>query len=318
MIKTAAIIITYNSAGFVAKAVSSAREYGLLVIVIDNASTDRSAEEAREAGADLVIVNEANLGFAGAANQGFLLLDEKYQCVLLLNPDVEITTSLNLLIDACLSHGAACGQLYDIDNNIQTGFQVRRFPTPVSLVAEVLGINRVWPNNPLNRHYRYLDLDFTRAAVVDQPAAAFLMVRRDVWLAVEGFDTQFYPVWFEDVDFCKRIKDKGFSIAYQPAVRARHIGGHSVGKIPYANRVTTWYASLLKYGQKHFSSAGLRITAAAVLLGAVPRCVLGIYEERSQKPIAVWLSMCNLCMQVLIFGQGGIDGNKRFYNNRGF
>lgn len=318
MIKTAAIIITYNSAGVVAKAVSSARQYGMHVVVIDNASTDRSAGEAREAGADLVIVNQENLGFAGAANQGFLTLREEYQCVLLLNPDVEITTSLDPLIDACLSHGAACGQLYDTDNKPQTGFQVRRFPTPATLAAEVLGINRVWPDNPLNRDYRCLDLDFTRPAVVDQPAAAFLMVRRDVWLATEGFDIQFYPVWFEDVDFCKRIKEKGFSIAYQPAVQARHLGGHSVGKIPYANRVTTWYASLLKYGQKHFSSAGLRIIAAAVLLGAVPRCVLGIYEERSQKPIAVWLTMCNLCIQVLIFGQGGIEENKRFHNNRGF
>ncbi len=318
MIKTAAIVITYNSAGVVAKAVSSAKKYGLQVVVIDNASTDRSAEEAREAGADLVITNKENLGFAGAANQGFLALDEKYLCVLLLNPDVEITTPLNLLIDACLIHGAACGQLYDIDNKPQTGFQVRRFPTPAILAAEVLGINRVWPNNALNRHYRYLDLDFTRPAVVDQPAAAFLMVRRDVWLAVEGFDIQFHPIWFEDVDFCKRIKEKSFTIVYQPAVRARHIGGHSVGKIPYANRVTTWYASLLKYGQKHFSSAGLRIIAAAVLLGAIPRCVLGICEERNQKPIAVWLTMCNLCIKVLIFGQGGIEENKRFHNNRGF
>ena len=318
MIKTAAIIITYNSADVVAKAVNSAKRCGLQVIVIDNASMDRSADEARKAGADLVIANKENLGFAGAANQGFLALDEQYQCVLLLNPDVEITTSLSLLIDACLSHGAACGQLYDIDNKPQTDFQIRRFPTPAILAAEVLGLNRVWPSNPLNRHYRYRDLDFTRSAIVDQPAAAFLMVRRDVWLAVEGFDIQFYPVWFEDVDFCKRIKEKSFSIAYQPAVRARHIGGHSVGKIPYANRVTTWYASLLKYGQKHFSSAGLRVTAAAVLFGAVPRCVLGICEERNVRPIAVWVTICNLCIRILFLGQGRFKEDERVHINRGF
>ena len=56
--------------------------------------------------------------------------------------------------------------------------------------------------------------------MVEQPAGAFLMVRRDVWNKLRGFDEQVYPVWFEDVDFCRRAVDAGCQIAYVPSVVA--------------------------------------------------------------------------------------------------
>ena len=318
MINSTAIIVTYNSEAAVGAAVRSAKWAGLKVVVVDNASTDASTEVARAAGADEIIVNVENLGFAGGVNRGFAALGEEAQCVVLLNPDAEITTPVDALLESCWVHGGACGMLQDVEGKPQTGFQLRRFPHPLTLALEVLGINRAWPGNPVNRSYRYFDLDFGRSQIVEQPAAAFLVVRRDVWVALGGFDVQFHPVWFEDVDFCKRLKTKGFSIEYVPSAVARHVGGHSVGKLPYTKRLTTWYASLLKYGQKHFSSAGLRVTAAAVLFGAVPRCVLGICEERNVRPIAVWVTICNLCIRILFLGQGRFKEDERVHINRGF
>src|SRR5438105_472531 len=99
---------------------------GIPATVIDNASSDNSAELA-EGGAE-VIANRENRGFAAAVNQGFRASTET--CVLLLNPDVRITTPLEPLERACEEHGIAAGLLTDSSGRPQKGFSIRRLPTP--------------------------------------------------------------------------------------------------------------------------------------------------------------------------------------------
>ena len=62
------------------------------------------------------------------------------------------------------------------------------------------------------------------------------MIRRDAWEAVGGFDEGFRPVWFEDVDFLKRLRRAGYRVRYVPSAVARHRGGHSVGKLAERSR----------------------------------------------------------------------------------
>ena len=115
------------------------------------------------------------------------------------------------------------------------------------------------------------------------------MIRADVWSALGGFDTRFRPVWFEDVDFAKRLYNQGFRIAYVPSTEGRHLGAHSVGKMHYSKRVIAWYASLFRYSRKHFSNSGGRCVAAAVLVAAGPRCFVGMLGQKSLTPLAVWM-----------------------------
>ena len=294
-----AVIITYNSGAVVGRCIQSCLAQGMEVVVVDNGSVDDSVDRAKAAGATQVIANPGNVGFGAAANQGCLALSECVHCVLLINPDVEIASSIAGLTGACLVHGASCGMLQDIEGKPQTGFQLRRLPTARTLVFEVLGINRLWKNNPVNRAYRYLDADFAKPAFVEQPAGAFLMIRRDIWMAVGGFDEAFYPVWFEDVDLCKRLMNHGVKVAYVPKSTGTHMGGHSVRKMPYSSRMTAWYGSLLRYSCKHLSSVGRRVVAAAVLTGAGPRCIAGIFEQRSLGPVTVWWCIGSKALSVL-------------------
>src|SRR5271157_332398 len=193
------IIVTYNSESEIGPCLDAAVKSGADVVVVDNASRDGSAAEARRRGVRTV-VNSTNRGFAAAVNQGAEVLNAPY--VLLLNPDAVLESSLEPLREACDLPGAAGagGRLVDASGRPQVGFMARGLPTPAALILEALVLNRLWPNNPVNRRYRGLGLDYTARMAVEQPAGAFLMVRRAAWQELGGFDEGFHPIWFEDVD----------------------------------------------------------------------------------------------------------------------
>jgi GT2 family glycosyltransferase len=265
----------------------------LIPVVVDNASSDDTVERVRARTGVRLIANRDNRGFAAAANQGVREVGEA-EFLLLLNPDACLATPLNDLIEASRRHGLAAGKLVGQDGRAQRGFTLRRFPTPATLVFELLGLNRMWPRNPVNRRYRYLDRDLNQPGPVEQPAGAFLMVRRDVWERLGGLDEQFYPVWFEDVDFCRRAADARYRIEYVPSVTARHAGGHSIGQVPRQHRAMYWCDSLLRYAVKHFRPMAYRGVCAAVIVGAVPRMVVGMIQERSLAPVAMYFKILKL------------------------
>lgn len=256
-------------------------------IVVDNASSDNTLDRVRTRSGVRLIANPENRGFAAAVNQGVREAGQS-EFILLLNPDVELLTDVQQLAESALRHGLAAGRLVDRAGHTQAGFTLRRFPTPAALVCELFGINRLWPSNPVNRRYRCLDRDYDKTAMVEQPAGAFLMFRRDVWTKLGGFDEQFYPVWFEDVDFCRRAVDAGYQIAYVPWVMARHEGGHSVAKISQACRATYWCVSLLRYGAKHFPPRAFRWICVAVALTSVPRMVVGMIAGRTLSSVGTY------------------------------
>ena len=271
----------------------------LTPVVVDNASFDDTGERVRAWTGVRLIANRDNRGFAAAMNQGAREAGQP-EFLLLLNPDAFLATPLDNLIEASRRHGLAAGKLVGEDGRAQQGFSIRRFPTPAALVFELLGLNRMWPGNSVNRHYRYLDRDLDQPGPVEQPAGAFLIVRRDVWERLGGLDEQFHPVWFEDVDFCRRAVDAGYQIEYVPSVTARHAGGHSVGQVPRAYRAMYWCDSLLRYAVKHFQPLAYRGVCAAVIVSAVPRMVAGMVQERSLAPVAMYFKILKLASRRLV------------------
>jgi len=259
-------------------------------VVVDNASSDRTVDLVRIRNGARLIANDKNRGFAAAVNQGVREASGD-DFILVLNPDTELLTAIDSLAESTERHGVAAGRLVNADGNTQAGFTIRRFPTPTSLVFELFGINRLWPSNPVNRAYRYLDRDLAQPGSVEQPAGAFLMFRQNVWKKLGGFDERFYPVWFEDVDFCRRAVDAGYEIAYAPSVVARHKGGHSVTRISSERRASYWCVSLLTYAAKHFRPWAFRGICAAVVLSSVPRMVAGMISERTLSSVVTY---CNI------------------------
>jgi GT2 family glycosyltransferase len=297
------VIVTYNSASEIGACLDAAMSTGAEVIVVDNASTDGTQHLVRQRGATL-IANPVNRGFAAAVNQGIHLVSADY--ILLLNPDAVLKGSLEPLRAACAlpGAGAAGGKLVDFQGAVQAGFSVRRLPTPLVLAFEILLVNRLWPGNPANWHYRCYDLKYDEPAEVEQPAGAFLMIRRRVWEELGGLDEQFYPIWFEDVDFCKRIRDRGYHVYFEPGAVAAHRGGHSIRKILLENRELYWYGSLLKYAFKHFHSGASRLLCLAVIIGSLMRMAIGVVLQRSLRPVLVYGRVMVLAGRYLLFGPG--------------
>lgn len=267
----AVLVVTHNSAESVPLCLCSL-EAVQETIVVDNASIDDTCRIVEKMAPTVRLIrNLNNRGFAAAVNQG--IRASSSPLVLILNPDVVLLTPLDDMISQCLMEnvGAVGGQLVDTAGRPQTGFNIRSFPTPAALACEVLLLNRLWPSNPVNCRYRRLKLDPDVAQDVDQPAGAFLMVRREVLEKVRFLDEEFSPIWFEDVDLCLRIRLAGYRIRYAPTAVARHEGAHSVRKVSVEQIRLAWYGNLLRFAHKHFSSLALQWLRPVVLAGVVLR-----------------------------------------------
>jgi GT2 family glycosyltransferase len=220
------------------------------VIVVDNASSDGTVEcIRREFPTVTLIANEQNWGFAGANNEGIQKAEGQY--ILLLNPDTIVhKTSLDTLIcfmDSNPNVGACGPKPLNIDGMTQAS--VRRFPTFRGAlhrytILRNLGIFRKSYNNWLMK-----DFGYDKQTDVEQLMGAALMVRRSAIEQVGMMDERFF-MYYEEVDFCYRLKQRGWRIVFVPEATITHLGGRSAGQVPAARRVMR-FASMFAFFRKH-------------------------------------------------------------------
>jgi GT2 family glycosyltransferase len=126
------------------------------------------------------------------------------------------------------------------------------------------------------------DFDYNRSQECEQPAGALLMFRRSVFNELGGFDEGFYPVWFEDVDFCLRAVKAGYRNWYEPGDAAIHEGGHSVTRVALPERQKYWYGSLLRFAKKHFDPYSAGCIQASSAIGLALRGIASSFNARRQ------------------------------------
>jgi len=234
------------------------------VIVVDNASGDGSAAMVRADFAEVHLVeNRDNTGFAAANNQAYALASGDY--IWLLNPDTEVLADapqrlLNFLQEAVPSRGgpeysgppvgAVASALIDIHTR-QPQRSCRTFPTPAALWTEASGLARFFPRSRRYGFYRMGWWNYRDARMVEQPMASSFLVRRRAIEAAGGlFDEQF-PIFFNDVDLCRRIYDAGWSIWYYPCAHVLHHGGASTRQVR-PEMIAASHLGLLRYYKKHY------------------------------------------------------------------
>jgi len=235
------------------------------VIVVDNASSDGSADMVRtEFPQAVLIANAENLGYARGNNQAIQQAQGEY--ILLLNPDTEVfPDTLNCALAFLAAHpeaGAIGAKQLFPDGRVQSS--VRGFPTPANLLWEVSGLARLFPR--ALGGYRMRAFTYDRVAEVDQPMATFLMARRAVVEQV-GLMDEAFPLFFNDVDWCYRIKQAGWRIYFVPEVQILHYGGASTRQVRLS-AIRESHRALEAFYRKHYRGR-LNPLLYALCVGAI-------------------------------------------------
>jgi GT2 family glycosyltransferase len=209
------------------------------VLVLDNASGDDLTDLAREfAGAIEFSVAERNLGFGGGQN----LLAARAQSRLLccLNPDVVVERdAFTRLLSAFEDDSVAvAGPLLRTTSGTPQRWDH----------GELRGLRARVANGAGHAHWQPRDERIEAAWV----SGAFLVVRRDAFVAAGGFDESFF-LYKEEEDLCLRIRQAGGRVLYVPDAAAVHVGSVVARRDP-----EQLARSVARYADKHFPARGRR------------------------------------------------------------
>jgi N-acetylglucosaminyl-diphospho-decaprenol L-rhamnosyltransferase len=222
------VIVNWNSRSLLRACLSALDQSTiadmLSVIIVDNASTDGSADGlvAGHVRVDLVR-NAENRGFAAACNQGAARGRAPY--VLFLNPDVRVgadtVASAARYMDDPVNRGVGVVGVQLLDPGGRVRVSCARAPTAGALLLQTLFLDRICPAL-VPRHF-LAEWDHGDTRPVDQVMGAFLMIRRALLDRLGGFDERFF-LYYEDVDLCLAARQAGWAVVHYAGARAIHEG----------------------------------------------------------------------------------------------
>jgi GT2 family glycosyltransferase len=248
-------IVNWNTTYFLATCLRSIKEnppgFDYEVVVVDNSSNDFDEARMRADFPEVVfIANERNEGYARGNNQA--IATAKGEFVLLLNPDTEIHAgALDALVSFMQNHphaGAAGCKLIRPNGEVERS--CRSFPGPKAIAYEVLGLSKLFPKSAKFAAYRMTYFDYSRATEVDQPMGSCLILSKKAIEDVGLLDDDF-PIFFNEVDWLLRAKQKGWRVYFTPDAVVTHHGGASTHQVRN-KMVQESHKSLIKFYEKHY------------------------------------------------------------------
>ena len=245
------IILSWNVRDLLRRCLSSLplSDLDVEIIAVDAASADGSAEMVRaEFPGVKLITSPENLGYTRGNNLGLRTAVGRY--LLILNPDTEIVgeaiTQMLAYMDAHPRVGVLGPQLLNLDHTIQS--TRRRFPSLATGFFESTWFQPLAPRSLLDRYFAR-DLTDNAAGEVDWVVGAALLVRREAYEQVGGFDEGFF-MYSEEMDWCRRMKAAGWQVIYFPAARILHHEAKSSAQVPAATHIR-FNTSKVRYFRKY-------------------------------------------------------------------
>jgi GT2 family glycosyltransferase len=271
------IIVSYNVSGYLDHCLDSSIKacngFPFEIIVVDNASTDNSADMVRKKYPNIKLIENArNVGYPQANNQGIVLA--RGQFILFLNPDTIIPSNGFIaamdFLECRPDAGMVSVKLVNADGSFQLACR-RGFPTPLTAFYRMTGLSLLFPKSRRFGRYNMTYLDENRESEVDVVCGAYMMVKADVLRQVGLFDEDYF-MFGEDIDLCYRVSKAGYKVVYLPSSEVIHFKGRSSRK----NRIKSavhFYNSMLIFSKKYFSKKisffPRSVLFAGILLNAV-------------------------------------------------
>jgi len=247
--RVAAVVVSYETRDTLLEGLAAlASEPDASVVVVDNASSDGSAAAVRERFPGVTLVaNPTNVGFARACNQGARAT--RAPLLLFLNPDATLAPGSLRALSAILESRPRVGIVGPRTRSANGDIQVSTGPD-LSLVSE-LGQRRLVRGVARRDPAILAEAERLHAVEreVDWVSGACLMIRREAFDAVSGFDERFF-LYEEDADLCRRAREAGWQVLFSPAALARHALGRSMARSPERARLE-YHRSHLLYYRKH-------------------------------------------------------------------
>lgn len=257
------VIVSWNTRELLRKCLQSVfASEGITsqVVVVDNASSDGSAEMVRaEFPQAMLIANTDNVGYPAGNNLGLRLLgyergklDGLPRYALLLNPDTELPPAalrdMVAFMDADPRIGAAGPKLVLPDGSLDLACR-RGFPTPAVSAYRMVGLSKLFPRSPRFGRYNMTYLDPDQVTEVDSVVGAYMQVRREAIAEVGLMDETFF-MYGEDLDWAYRVKKAGWTIWYNPAVTVLHVKRAASRQSRRAQM--EFYRAMLIFYRKHY------------------------------------------------------------------
>jgi len=244
-IKLSIIIVNFNTYQYLSRCIDSIFKEGfshssLEIIIVDNASTDNSVNLLQRHYPQVIVVsNNKNIGFAAANNQGINRAKGKF--ILLLNPDTLVAKSVLIkmlhFIDQHPDVGIASCKVVLPTGNLDDACH-RGFPTPWNAFCQFSGLSGLFPESQFFNGYHLGYKDMKKVHEIDSCAGAFMLVRKDAGDQVHWFDTDYF--WYgEDIDFCFRVKKRGWKIMFVPNYQIIHYKGIASGIKKHSKKDST-------------------------------------------------------------------------------
>jgi GT2 family glycosyltransferase len=260
------VVVSYNSRNELRSCVVPLAPFDdINVVVVDNASSDASLE-AVEGLAVLTVQLRRNGGFAHGCNAGWRLGDAPF--VLFLNPDAVILPDdlhrLARVLEENPRIGAIAPRIVGTDGALH--WSQRRFSRVRSVYAQALFVHRLLPSaDELVRD----EHAYARPGSPDWVSGACIVVRRNLLERLGGFDEGFF-MYCEDIDLCRRLRDAGYDVRFEPAAVAVHAGGAST---PAGSMLPVLAASRLRYARKHRGAGAAALERLGIALSALTHAV---------------------------------------------
>jgi GT2 family glycosyltransferase len=253
------LVVSYNVREHLLKALAalkSSSDITTQVLVVDNASSDGSADAVAAQFPNVsVIRSHSNLGFGKASNVG--IEGSNGEFVLLLNPDVMVEQRcIRTLADFMIANskvGAVSPKLLRPDGKLDLAAR-RGFPTPRAAFYRLTLLSRLFPRSRRFNRYNVGYVPEDQVHEIDAGTAACLMVRRSAIDQVGAFDPDYF-MYGEDLDLCFRLKQGGWKIFYVPTAVATHVKGASSRQATSA-MLREFHRSMWIFHRKHYA-AGL-------------------------------------------------------------